>query len=110
MTQKNTVTQLKTNITTVQEIMTVIITNILTIKTITVTYEEDGVEKTGTEVEKKADALGFVGYFVYSQSLSPFAITMICIGSVLGVGLIAAFLLYIFHLGKKEQARLKEGR
>ncbi len=76
----------------------------------TVTYEVDGVEKTKTEVEKKADALGFVGYFVYSQSLSPFAITMICIGSVMGVGLIAAFLFYIFHLGKKEQAKIKEGR
>lgn len=76
----------------------------------TITYEENGVEKTKTESEKKADALGFVGYFVYSQSLSPFEITMICIGSVLGVGLIAAFLLYIYRLGKKEQAKRKESK
>ncbi len=76
----------------------------------TITYEEGGVEKTKTESEKKTDALGFVGYFVYTQSLSSFAITMICIGSVLGAGLIAAFLLYIYRLGKKEQAKIKEGK
>lgn len=73
----------------------------------TITYiDEDGVEKTKTEVTSKRDAKGFAGYFVYAKSLSPVSIGFIITGSIVVVGLIAALLIYFIRLGKKE---LKKG-
>lgn len=72
----------------------------------TFTYiDENGVEKTDTETVVKSEALGFAGYFVYSKSLSPVAITFICIGAAAVVGLLTAGLVYIYRLGKKEIAK-----
>lgn len=69
------------------------------------TVDESGNEKYTTVVEKKNDAQALVGYFVYEKSLSPFEITLISIGCVLGVGLLSAFPVYWIILGKKEIAK-----
>ena len=70
----------------------------------TIQYVEDGIEKTKTIVEKKESATNLAGYFVYEPSMSPFEITAITLGSALGAGLIASFLIYILRLGKKQIA------
>lgn len=76
----------------------------------TITYiDEEGIEKTSTEVEKKDDAKGFAGYFVYRKSLSPVAIAFIVLGGTLVLGgLIAAFI-YFTRLGKQE-IKKREGQ
>ncbi len=76
-------------------------------KTVTV-IDENGNEKYTTKVEKKNSAQALVGYFVYEKSLSPFEITMISLGCVIGVGLLSAFPIYWVVLGKKEIAKRKK--
>ncbi len=72
----------------------------------TITFiDENGVEKTTTEVKKKDDAKGFAGYFVYRESLSPVALGFLIAGAALLAGGIAAASVYFVRLGKKEIAK-----
>lgn len=77
-------------------------------KTVTV-IDENGNEKYTTEVEKKNSAQALVGYFVYEKSFSPFEITMISLGCVVGAGLLSALPIYWIVLGKREIAKKTKG-